>query len=105
MGEGRVDHLDMNFGCPVRKVTRKGGGAAIPLKPRLLRAIVRAAVAAAGAVPVTLKFRLGIDADHLTYLESGRIAAGGGLRGGRPARAHRRPALRRPGGLGRRWPG
>jgi nifR3 family TIM-barrel protein len=73
MGEGRVDHLDMNFGCPVRKVTRKGGGAAIPLKPRLLQAIVRAAVQAAGAVPVTLKFRLGIDAEHLTYLESGRI--------------------------------
>jgi nifR3 family TIM-barrel protein len=74
VGEGRVDHLDMNFGCPVRKVTRKGGGAAIPLKPRLLRSIVRAAVAAAGRVPVTLKFRLGIDAQYLTYLESGRIA-------------------------------
>jgi nifR3 family TIM-barrel protein len=73
VGEGRVDHLDMNFGCPVRKVTRKGGGAAIPLKPRLLQAIVRAAVAAAGAVPVTLKFRLGIDDDYLTYLESGRV--------------------------------
>jgi nifR3 family TIM-barrel protein len=72
--EGRVDHLDLNFGCPVRKVTRKGGGAAIPLKPRLLRAIVRAAVAAAGRVPVTLKFRVGIDPEHLTYLESGRIA-------------------------------
>jgi nifR3 family TIM-barrel protein len=74
VGEGRVDHLDMNFGCPVRKVTRKGGGAAIPLKPRLLRAIVRAAVQAAGVVPVTLKFRIGVDADHLTYLDSGRLA-------------------------------
>ena len=74
VGEGRVDHLDMNFGCPVRKVTRKGGGAAIPLKPRLLQAIVRSAVAAAGRVPVTLKFRLGIDAQYLTYLESGRVA-------------------------------
>src|SRR3954454_7479475 len=57
VGEGRVDHIDMNFGCPVRKVTSKGGGAAIPVNPRLLRAIVRAAVSAAGAVPVTLKFR------------------------------------------------
>src|SRR6185369_15901153 len=27
VGEGRVDHIDMNFGCPVRKVTSKGGGA------------------------------------------------------------------------------
>ncbi|MGE0451962.1 MAG: tRNA dihydrouridine synthase DusB [Vicinamibacteria bacterium] len=74
VGEGRVDHLDMNFGCPVRKVTSKGGGAAIPLKPRLLRAIVAAAVAAAGRVPVTLKFRIGIDERYTTHLESGRIA-------------------------------
>ncbi len=74
VGEDRVDHLDMNFGCPVRKVTSKGGGAAIPLKPRLLRNIVRAAVAAAGRVPVTIKFRLGIDDLHPTYLEAGRIA-------------------------------
>ncbi len=74
VGEGRIDHLDMNFGCPVPKVTRKGGGAAIPLKPRLLRAIVGAAVRAAGAVPVTIKFRIGIDEQHLTYLEAGRIA-------------------------------
>jgi nifR3 family TIM-barrel protein len=73
VGEGRVDHLDMNFGCPVRKVTSKGGGAAIPLKPRLLRAIVKAAVAAARAVPVTLKFRIGIDERYPTFLEAGRI--------------------------------
>jgi nifR3 family TIM-barrel protein len=74
VGEGRVDHLDLNFGCPVRKVTSKGGGAAIPLKPRLLRGIVSAAVRAAGAVPVTMKFRIGIDDDHPTHLASGRIA-------------------------------
>jgi nifR3 family TIM-barrel protein len=74
VGEGRIDHLDLNFGCPVRKVTRKGGGAAIPAKPRLLAAIVRAAVRAAGDVPVTIKFRMGIDTDHINYLETGRIA-------------------------------
>ena len=73
VGEGRVDHLDMNFGCPVRKVTSKGGGAAIPLKPKLLRGIVRAAVQAAGAVPVTIKFRIGIDERYHTHLEAGRI--------------------------------
>jgi nifR3 family TIM-barrel protein len=71
--EGRVDHLDMNFGCPVRKVTSKGGGAAIPAKPRLLRDIVRAAVRNAGDVPVTLKFRIGVDDDLTTFLEAGRI--------------------------------
>jgi nifR3 family TIM-barrel protein len=73
VGEGRVDHVDMNFGCPVRKVTSKGGGAAIPLKPRLLRRIVSAAVAAAGRVPVTIKFRIGIDDRYETCLEAGRI--------------------------------
>jgi len=73
VGEDRVDHLDLNFGCPVRKVTSRGGGAAIPVKPRLLRSIVRAAVAAAGDVPVTIKFRMGIDDQILTYLEAGRI--------------------------------
>jgi nifR3 family TIM-barrel protein len=74
VGEGRVDHLDLNFGCPVRKVTSRGGGAAIPLKPLLLRNIVRSAVGAARAVPVTIKFRIGIDDAHPTHLEAGRIA-------------------------------
>jgi nifR3 family TIM-barrel protein len=74
VAEDRVDHIDMNFGCPVRKVTRKGGGAAIPVKPRLLAQIVRAAVREAGAIPVTLKFRKGIDEDLLTYLDAGRVA-------------------------------
>ncbi|MGB1700095.1 MAG: tRNA dihydrouridine synthase DusB [Nannocystaceae bacterium] len=74
VGEARVDHLDMNFGCPVPKVTRKGGGAALPLKWRLLRDIVRAAVSAAGQIPVTIKVRMGIDEEHLSYLRSGEIA-------------------------------
>jgi len=64
----------MNFGCPVRKVTRKGGGSAIPAKPRLLADIVRAAVQNAGEIPVTIKFRMGIDDSLLTYEDAGRIA-------------------------------
>jgi nifR3 family TIM-barrel protein len=72
--EQRVDHIDLNFGCPVPKVTRHGGGAALPVHRRLLRDILRATVGAAGAVPVTAKFRMGVDDDHLTYLDSGRIA-------------------------------
>src|SRR5258706_5072777 len=64
----------MNFGCPVRKVTRRGGGAALPVRPRLLRNIVRAAVSRARGVPVTLKFRIGIDDAHETFLDCGRIA-------------------------------
>src|SRR5712691_5521229 len=73
VSEGRVDHLDMNFGCPVPKVTRKGGGAAIPVKSNLLRNIVRAAVSNAQSVPVTIKFRMGINADYLTFLTAGHV--------------------------------
>src|SRR5215475_5615979 len=79
VGEGRVDHIDMNFGCPVRKVTSKGGGAAIPAKPRLLAGIVRAAVRAAGEVPVTIKFRIGIDERVTTYLDAGRVGEAEGV--------------------------
>src|SRR4051812_31983988 len=71
-----VAHVDLNFGCPVPKVTRKGGGGALPWKRRLLGEILDAAVHAAEAydVPVTMKTRKGIDAEHLTYLDAGRIA-------------------------------
>src|SRR5438105_1630521 len=74
IGEGRIDHLDMNFGCPVPKVTRKGGGAAIPLKPNLLRRLVHAAVANAEKIPVTIKFRIGVNDNLITYLDAGRVA-------------------------------
>ncbi|MGY1605159.1 tRNA dihydrouridine synthase DusB [Geodermatophilus sp. SYSU D00815] len=74
----RPAHIDLNFGCPVPKVTRKGGGSALPWRRRLFENIVRAAVAAAGDVPVTVKTRVGIDADHHTYLEAGRIAEDAG---------------------------
>ncbi|MBK7877500.1 MAG: tRNA dihydrouridine synthase DusB [Planctomycetes bacterium] len=69
-----VHHLDMNFGCPVPKVTRNGGGSAIPLKPKLLARIVRAGVEGAGRVPFTIKVRMGIDDTLITYLDAGRVA-------------------------------
>jgi len=76
VSEDRADHIDLNFGCPVPKVTRKGGGAALPWKTDLFRAIISHAVKEATpyGVPVTLKMRKGIDSDHLTFLEAGRIA-------------------------------
>ena len=76
-----VDHIDMNFGCPANKVTRKGGGAAVPVKRNLLRAIIRSAVSAAAPynIPVTCKFRIGINDDIVTYLETGLIAAEEGM--------------------------
>ena len=75
--EGMADHIDMNFGCPVPKVTRRGGGAALPFKRRLFGQIVAAAVRATTGsnVPVTVKFRVGIDDAHHTHLDAGRIAA------------------------------
>jgi nifR3 family TIM-barrel protein len=76
-----VDHVDLNFGCPVPKVTRKGGGGALPWKRGLLGEILRAAVGAAEpyGVPVTMKTRKGLDEDHLTYLDAGRIAEESGI--------------------------
>ena len=79
VAEDRADHIDLNFGCPVPKVTRKGGGAALPWKLGLFRQIVEGAVQAAGDVPVTVKMRKGIDSDHLTYLEAGKAAEGAGV--------------------------
>lgn len=79
VAEDRADHIDLNFGCPVPKVTRKGGGAALPWKQDLFRDIVEQAVAAAGPIPLTVKMRKGIDSDHLTYLEAARAAQGAGV--------------------------
>lgn len=77
--EDRADHIDLNFGCPVPKVTRKGGGAALPWKRQLFRDIVTRASQAAGDIPLTVKMRKGIDSDHLTYLDAGRIAEDAGV--------------------------
>jgi len=76
-----VDHIDMNFGCPANKVTRKGGGAAVPVKRQLLRAIMAAAVREASKfdIPVTCKFRIGINDDIVTYLDTGKAAEEEGI--------------------------
>ncbi|MGJ9405826.1 tRNA dihydrouridine synthase DusB [Nesterenkonia aurantiaca] len=92
--EGRADHIDMNFGCPVPKVTRKGGGSALPWKIRLFESIVATAVheAAKANIPVTVKMRKGIDEDHLTFIEAGKVARDSGVAAvalhGRTARQH-----------------
>lgn len=77
--EDLADHVDLNFGCPVPKITRKGGGSALPYKRNLLRSILREAVGNAGSLPVTMKMRKGIDDDHMTYLDAGRIAVEEGV--------------------------
>lgn len=80
--EGLADHIDINFGCPVPKVTRRGGGAALPWRHKLFGRIVKAAVTAAepAGVPVTIKMRMGIDEEHLTYRQAGLIAQEAGVK-------------------------
>jgi tRNA-dihydrouridine synthase len=97
--EDMADHIDMNFGCPVPKVTRRGGGAALPYKRRLFGQIVAAAVRAVEGtdIPVTVKFRIGIDDDHHTHLDAGRIAAD---EGAAAVALHARTAAQRYSGNG-----
>jgi len=86
--EDRADHIDLNMGCPVPKVTKKGGGAALPWKQDLFKDILESAVNTSNKVtselgvkkvPVTVKMRMGIDDEHLTYIEAGKIAAKAGV--------------------------
>lgn len=92
IAEDLADHIDLNFGCPVPKVTRKGGGAALPWKRDLFAAIVQNAVREAGDVPVTVKMRKGIDEDHLTFLDAAKSAEDAGVKAialhGRTANQH-----------------
>ena len=74
-----VDHVDLNFGCPVPKVTKLGGGAALPIHHNLFEAIVRGAVRAAGTVPVTVKMRVGVSDEHVTFLRAARAAVDAGV--------------------------
>ena len=92
--EDLADHIDINFGCPVPKVTRRGGGSAIPFKRRLFRSIVAAAVRATEGtdIPVTVKMRVGIDDEHHTHLDAGRIAV---EEGARAVALHARTAAQR----------
>jgi nifR3 family TIM-barrel protein len=79
VSEFQIDHIDLNMGCPVPKVTKLGGGAALPLHGVLFAGIIQAAVRAAGTIPVTVKMRMGIDDDAITYVNAGRIAADEGV--------------------------
>ena len=76
----QVEHIDLNFGCPVPKVTRHGGGGALPYKRPLFQQIIKSVVgAASGEIPITVKFRMGIDDSHLTFLDAGKIAEDEGV--------------------------
>lgn len=74
--ENMADHVDLNFGCPVPKVTRRGGGSALPWKTDLLQEILHRVVSVCNpaGIPVTAKFRVGIDEEHETFMQAGHIA-------------------------------
>lgn len=71
------DILDLNFGCPVRKVVGKNGGASLLRDLDLLGNIVRETVNAV-PLPVTIKMRAGWDAENLVYLEAADRAINAG---------------------------
>ncbi len=89
VAENRADHIDLNFGCPAPKVTRKGGGSALPWKLDLFAELVSAAVRASREasqdrdfeVPITAKIRLGVDEDHSTFRDAASVAADNGIVG------------------------
>ncbi len=75
-----VHHVDVNMGCPVRKVTSRGGGSALPARPELMRQVLGAVVRAAGHVPVTAKIRLGLDDERITWPDALAAAQDAGCR-------------------------
>lgn len=76
-----ADHIDINFGCPVPKVTRKGGGSALPWKLGHFTKIVQAVVEEAKEIPVTIKIRIGIDDEHETAISAAQAAESVGVAG------------------------
>ena len=96
VAEDRADHIDLNFGCPVPKVTRKGGGAALPWKRGLFRDIVEGAVRAAGRHSAHREDAQGhrLRPPHLP--RGGQGGRGRRRVQHRPARPHRRAVLQRP---------
>lgn len=76
--EEHGDAIDINLGCPVRKVIRSGAGSALMQDPGKVARII-AAVRKATSRPLSVKFRSGWDHDSINYLEIGRIAEAEGV--------------------------
>jgi tRNA-dihydrouridine synthase B len=76
--EGGADLLDVNMGCPVKKVAKTGSGASLMRDPERVAAILRA-VRKASTLPLTVKIRAGWNARLTNALEIGQIAEGCGV--------------------------
>lgn len=70
--ESRADIIDINMGCPVKKVVCGNDGSALMKTPELAQEIVRA-VKDAVNIPVSVKFRLGYTADDMNYVKFGEM--------------------------------
>lgn len=75
----RPDVIDLNFGCPVRKVVARGAGAALLKELNRLGEIVET-VARETDLPVTAKIRIGWDADSIVAVDAARTAEEAGAR-------------------------
>lgn len=75
---GRYDGIDINMGCPVRKVACSGEGSGLMQTPEVAEKIMRAVVRES-TVPVSVKMRLGWDADHINVLEMAKRAEDAGV--------------------------
>ncbi len=71
------DLVDINMGCPVKKVTKKGAGAALMSTPEIARNIIEEVVKNSNA-PVSVKFRKGVDSKTVTCLDFAQMAEDSG---------------------------
>ena len=71
--------IDINMGCPAKKVNKKMAGSALLQFPQLVEEIVQSVVEAVD-VPVTLKIRTGWDTEHRNGVEIAKIAENNGIR-------------------------
>jgi tRNA-dihydrouridine synthase 3 len=76
--ERGADLVDVNLGCPIHDMTRRGLGSALLQKPNRVRAIVEAMKQAIPGVPVTVKIRLAYDEGHLVHVKVAQAAVDGG---------------------------
>ncbi|MCA1825967.1 MAG: tRNA dihydrouridine synthase DusB [Myxococcales bacterium] len=75
---GPIDAVDINMGCPVRKVCCHGAGAAMLKDPSVVEEAVRKVVDAVQPLPVTVKLRAGWDEEHRNAPEAARACEHGG---------------------------
>ena len=75
---GKYDGIDLNMGCPAKKIAPSGEGCGLMRTPEIAEQMIRRTVAAS-SVPVTVKLRLGYDREHINVIEFARMAEDAGI--------------------------